>query len=729
MTYYEFSALFNALVSVSLGVFVLQNNYKIKVNKNLIFLCFSTTFWSVFYFLWQIETSEQKALLWTRLLMFGAILVPVAYFKVVTAFLNIEKKQIKITISNNILVTLFSLLLLTPLMVAKVEPVAGFIFWPKPGFVYHFFLAWFLGISMYSAYLAFRALKEEKFSNLKKIQIKYILFGIAISILGGSTNYFLWYDIPIKPYGNILASTYVMVSVYAIIRHRFLGINLIANKIYAYFLTSIFLLFIFYFGVAFLMKNELQTVMFTPSVLLLFFCISLIFSIIFLFFLKKIEESGDRLFFKGYDPRKIIKDLMIKISSTIDVKEILEISKKEFQKVLKTKNINIAIFDLQADGKTKCLVITDKLKKTDTLSKLEYSVCVKLIEGKELIIRDEIYDDNDLVEKLDKQKIKIIVPFFSNDKLIGAIILREKNNKEAYTVEDIEFLERIRFQIAIAIENALLHKTAKEQKDELAKFNQRLGKMVKEQTKEIFHQNKDLQKLLKAKSKFLDIVSHQLRTPVGVIKGTLDMIQKDNVKNKEKLMEGVYVKSMKISEVIDEIIYAFDVEANKISIKLKAVDIVELLQKSINNHSLIAKEAGIKFDLKIPKEKLLPVLADPKHLEKSISILANNSVIYNKVNGKVVVKLEQNIDKTIITVSDTGAGISKDYIKSLFRAFTRGSNANEFDVNRSGLGLYIAKKIINAHKDANIRLVETKLGHGSVFEISIPTLTKKRLVG
>ena len=262
----------------------------------------------------------------------------------------------------------------------------------------------------------------------------------------------------------------------------------------------------------------------------------------------------------------------------------------------------------------------------------------------------------------------------------------------------------------------------------MAEFNNTLEKKVREQTEEIFQQNKDLQTLLAVKSKFLDIVSHQLRTPVGVIKGTLDMIKKDNVKNKETLMEGVYVKSMKISEVIDEIIYAFDVEADKIRVNLKAVDIVELLKDNTNNHNIIAKETGIKFNLKIPRGKLLPALADPEHIGKAISILASNSVIYNKSNGSVEVKLEQNQDNTVIAVSDTGAGISENYIKDLFKPFTRDSHADNFDVNRSGLGLYIAKKIIDAHKNATIRLVKTSVGRGSVFEITLPTLTRKYLV-
>ena len=723
--------LLTSFIIIFFGVIVYKRSKQRWVNRTFTALTVCISLWMLSSTLADTLVDESAILFFSKLAIVGPILFA-PFFTIFSYIFPNEKKKI----NKKLIALLFAPAVIALFFVPtkyNIESIQikdwGTDF--TPGHLYTFLFIYLIICFFGAMHFSLRNFK--KCDGRERTQLTYLFLSIFLMISFGLTTNLI---LPLffnygnsSVYGPLSGLFFVIATSYAIICHRFLGINLIANKVYIYFLTSIFFIIFLYTCIALVASNELQSIAFDAPVFILFEAIALVYSVLFLSFLKKIRKSGDQIFYKGLNPQKIVKDLEIKISSTIDFEDVLEITNKEFQKVLKTKNINTMVFDSQLDKETKCLVTSDGLiQKSDALYGLECLIYIRLIESKEIIIRDEIFTNNSLTRKLDKHKIKIIIPFISNNKLIGVLTLGTKDNKEAYTVEEIEFLEIISSQIAIVLENSLLHRETKEQKKELVEFNQTLEKKIKEQTKEISYQNKDLQKLLEVKSKFLNIVSHQLRTPVGVIKGTLDMIKKDNVKNKEKLMEGVYVKSMKISEVIDEIIYAFDVESDRININLKAVDMVDLVRNSVDNHRLIAQEADIKFDLKIPRGKLLPALADSAHLGKAISILANNSVVYNKSNGVVEVKLEQNPDSTVITVSDTGAGISEEYVKNLFKPFTRDSNAYNFDVNRSGLGLYIAKKIINAHKNAHIRLVKTKIGDGSIFEISVPTLTKKYLV-
>lgn len=728
MTYYAFSALVNTTVSTLLGLFVIYKDPKAKINKNLLFWCATVAFWSFFYFIWQLETAEHIALVWVKLLMLGAIWVPVAYFKVVVIFLELEKAKKKIIIINYILALFFSLLLATPLMVAGLEPVEDFVFWPKPGFAFHFFLIWFVFMSIYSAYISFNALKEKKISSIKKLQLKYIIFGIAISIAGGSTNYFLWYDIPIKPFGNILASVYVITAVYAMIRYRFMGIKVITSNLFIYFVLYLFIISVYSYAVW--TQELIFGTVWDIGSFAIGSLVTVVFIFLFLKILKKTEELSDIIFHNNSNPKKIKKDLMIKLSRTINIQQILDITEKEFKKILKTRDVDVVIFDPRSINNKKCLAVLGKLKKgrkSNDLSKLERLLCSKLTQNNKLIIRDEIIKNIDLIKQLDKHGIKIISPFVLNDKPLGFVILGENNNKDLYSIEEIEFLELICPQIAIIIENALLHKETKNQAKELANFNKKLKQQVIEKTKKITDQNRQLKKLLVIKSQFIDIVSHQLRTPVGVIKSVLNMIRDKKIKNKEALMDGVFVKSMKISEVIDEIVYAFNVEAESFNVNQKAIDIVSVVEKGIQNPKRIAKESTIKFNLNLPKEKLLPVFASQYHLEKVVSILTNNAVVYNKKNGLVEVKIEQNKVHTTITVSDSGKGISEEYVKNIFKPFIRGKDADDFDTDKSGLGLYLAKKIIDAHIDAEIKLVKTGPS-GTTFKITLPTLTKDYMI-
>ena len=419
----------------------------------------------------------------------------------------------------------------------------------------------------------------------------------------------------------------------------------------------------------------------------------------------------------------------INLSTIVNTEKIIKTIKQEFQKILKTKDIHIILFTPHADFQTKYLSAIKQLKirkKSKQISHLlldksERLLCNKMAKNKELIVRDEIQKKDELAKELDKHQIKIIAPLVSRNKVIGTLILNEKKTKEAYAQEEIFFLQEICSQIAIAIENSLLHKELnKKVADQTAK--------ITHQNKEIIIQNRQLHKLLNSKSDFIKIVSHQLRTPVSVIKSVLNMMKgAEDLKNKEELMQGVYVKSMKISEIIDEMIYAFDLEAETFNANQKAINIIEVVEAAISNPKRIAQESNIKFNVNFTNKKLLPVFASAEHLEKAISVLANNAVTYNKKNGSVEIKITQNKKQTKITVSDTGYGLSPKYIKNIFQPFTRDINANEFDTDKSGLGLYIAKKIINAHKDANIKLINTSQ-QGTTFEIILPTLTKEYMI-
>jgi len=228
MSFFALSALINGLTSLVLAILVFLKNRKLAVNKTFILFCLSAAAWSLPYFFWQISKDESSALFWTRALIGGAIFIPIFYLHFVLAFLEKIKENKRLLI----IIYIFAFISLasdfTPLFVKGVEPVLSFAFWPKPGMVFHTFLVtWFL-IIIYTTYLLLK--KYRTATGILRDQIRYILIGMTIGYIGGSTNYFLWYGIPIKPYGNILASVYVGTTAYAIIRHRLMDIKLVMRR-------------------------------------------------------------------------------------------------------------------------------------------------------------------------------------------------------------------------------------------------------------------------------------------------------------------------------------------------------------------------------------------------------------------------------------------------------------------------------------------------------------------
>jgi hypothetical protein len=229
MTFFGYSGLFNFIISFFLGAFVLART---KGKENLIFsFCvFAVSLWGISYYLWQISDNPGTALFWCKLLMVGAILTPITYFHYIAVFLGIAAKQKTFLVFTYALGLLFIVLdLFTNSFIAKVEPQIIFKFWPMAGPAFAPFLVMFFSLICYGCYLAASYYKKTD-SQIKKQQIKYFILGTATTFVSVSTNYFLWYDIHILPYGTILCFFYVAMTAFAILRYGMFDVKMIATE-------------------------------------------------------------------------------------------------------------------------------------------------------------------------------------------------------------------------------------------------------------------------------------------------------------------------------------------------------------------------------------------------------------------------------------------------------------------------------------------------------------------
>ncbi len=720
-SYYSITALINFSIGLLLGFFVLYKNPKARLNKSLAFWCASVAFWSFFYFLWQTEQSNSDlALFWTRVLMLGAVWIPVAYLKVVLVFLNIEERYKKFLNLNYLLSVVFSLLLLTPLMVDHVEPLAGFIFWPKPGIAYAPFLMMFVGVSAYSAYLSFRALKTET-SAIKRAQIKYLLLGIAISLVGGSTNYFLWYNIPIKPYGNLFASTYVLFTVYAIIRYRLLDVRIVVRRIFVYFGVAFFAYAIFYLLTWF--YNEFFGGVFANGALIIGLAIAPLFAFGFYRVDKGMKIFANKYLFSGlYNFQETISRLAGQLTYHTDLVEITDLITKTIQDIMGIKKVEVTMLNPRARTKDSLIKYLEKTQRPVVLEELSlFSSDERLKEKPEDLLL--------IVEQMKKMDISVCLPLVNNKKLIGSIALGPRLFGDPFTVEDLELLMTLSNQAAIAIDNAELYKEVKD-------FNKTLKQKVNDQTmtlqdktKVLEEQAEHLKKLLAMRSEFLDIASHQLKTPISVIFGTISMFREGSLKNvpqetQNHLIDNIYQKSLKISQIIRDILQASEFDTEKFSFvekRIVLVDLNKVLADVIADSQNFANEKKLQLVF-IPNPANPQIKSDPDYLEQALFNLVDNALKYTK-EGKVEMLLDENPQSIIIKVKDTGVGIPKDDQARMFGKFERATNAVDMYTDGSGLGLFITREVIQAHPGGTITFISEE-GKGTEFIVTIPK-TKK----
>jgi len=228
MIFYPITAIINALTSITVCVIALTRNPRSQLNRSFSYFAFSVAFWSYCYFLWQISNNANSALFWCRVLMAGAIFIPSTFFHFVCVFLGIFDRKKSIIVYSYVASLIFFLSDFTPLFIPSVSQKLIFKYFENFGPMYHPFLIMFAGLTLYSHYLMFAGFKSA--NGAKKNQIKYVFSGTLVGFIGGSTSFFLVYNIPIPPVGNCLVTIYIIMVAIAIMRHRLMDINLMLTR-------------------------------------------------------------------------------------------------------------------------------------------------------------------------------------------------------------------------------------------------------------------------------------------------------------------------------------------------------------------------------------------------------------------------------------------------------------------------------------------------------------------
>lgn len=293
MFYYQFSAIVNALSLTGLGIVSLTRGPKANINFALVALSFSSALWSYFYFLWQISDSYTSALFSCRMLLLGVFFIPSTWFHFVTQL--IEKKYNRFVFIGYISSVIFASLSFTPLLIKDLRPRLFFNYWPTAGSAFIWFMLIYIALVVPSFILLYQ--KHKTASGFQKIQLKILFWGALTGFIGGTTNFPLWYDIPLPPIGNILVSIFAIAVSYVMIKYQFMDIQIFVKRSLAYTLL-ITALTIFYLIFIYVIERYLQNAVGYKSLSVSLIFASLI-AIIFTPLKNKIQHFIDRLFYQG----------------------------------------------------------------------------------------------------------------------------------------------------------------------------------------------------------------------------------------------------------------------------------------------------------------------------------------------------------------------------------------------------------------------------------------------
>jgi len=295
-----------ALASLILGLFVWLKDIKKTSNITLGLLSLAIAFWAFAQFMGGIFDEKWLVLFWSRLGIAAACFIPVFFLHFILSLIDktkFETKLIKIVYGLGLI---FLLLDLTKLFVADVGPTMGYKFYPKAGVVYPFFAVFLFAVFIYAFVRLVLALKLEQ--GEKKNQLTYVFIACLIAFLGGATTFFPIWNIDLPILTTYVLPIYLLITVYAIVKHRLLDISIIIREGLIYSVLT--LVFAGFYVLAVLFTNSyLQTLgHFGPFITSLL--VVIVSAFIFLPLRNRLQAIVDRIFYRGeYRFQKTIDDL------------------------------------------------------------------------------------------------------------------------------------------------------------------------------------------------------------------------------------------------------------------------------------------------------------------------------------------------------------------------------------------------------------------------------------
>lgn len=226
------------------------------------------------------------------------------------------------------------------------------------------------------------------------------------------------------------------------------------------------------------------------------------------------------------------------------------------------------------------------------------------------------------------------------------------------------------------------------------------------------------QQLANIKLRFFTDISHELRTPLTLITSPVGEVLEHEplTPSARKLLTVVHNNTERMLRLVNQILDFRKIENKKMKLLLEKTDIIELLQKVMDNFRLIAEEKNINFRLQTDKESI-HCWIDQDKVEKIIFNLLSNAFKYTPANKSITVYAHTTKDKVVISVADEGIGIDPKKQQTLFQRFETLVNNNILQPS-SGIGLSLVKELIELHQ-GNIQ-VNTETGMGSEFIVTLP---------
>jgi len=431
------------------GITIFIANRKVLPNFSFFLICLSVSIWLSATGMGYLCNSEKIALLWFKWDNFGVAFISISVYFFTRAFLNLKGKR-TVLIGYMIALIFGILTIRTDYLVTGVRKY----FWgyfPKWGILGFPFLTFFFGCMMLSFFVLFSQFRKTD-SPIKRNQIKYVVFAYLIGYTG-SVDYLATYGIEVYPFGYISLFVFLSIIAYTIVSYRLMDITFVIRETTLRLISSLIPAIIFL---------TIGSVFFSFPVMAVMIILTAVTSPFLYGPLRRLFQPV--LLGARYDYQRLLKESTKSLVTMLDLRQLLEYMVNTISEIVGVDKVSLFLreedkrrYGIKASyGLDEELASNYVLKPNEGIIPwLKQSKTVFIKEEMERVLPGKAFEN--IYGGLEKIGAELTLPLFYKDSLVGVLTLSQKQSGDIYNQTDIDILESLGAQAAIAIENARLH--------------------------------------------------------------------------------------------------------------------------------------------------------------------------------------------------------------------------------------------------------------------------------